>query len=435
MQAHRVRPHRAPGRGAASPDIAAISERIQALLDEVAVDQVGRVTFLLRLRSARELSGWRRSVGWFAALFGEAGAAGTPQHIGDTQLMRNSIRRASHSPSCRGTSCAAPWCRRRLADGVRIGARQRPRHDRARRPPAAPRRRPGRPPGPSQAAHLCPADRRGRRLYAAGGYAHIQFATIARRSGLTEADRVSLLPQVALLRAIFDTFGERLERAAETRRSAPSSRAARLEQLIASLVEFYGRIRSTPAALSSAPRGRALRRLESGDTALHRLRPLRAPLRCLRRLRHRGRRVLPGVRSQRSWRWSGRPVEFSTDHGRRYRAGAAGRVSLAERGREMAALITRAVIRRSLAGARTAPFRGADGNIDADGHVVEPAEFWARELRRRCAGAASPYAGTPTRARKKCTWTGGCCCRTGSSASAWRAGHSTTSARGCATPN
>ncbi len=33
------------------------------------------------------------------------------------------------------------------------------------------------------------------------------------------------------------------------------------------------------------------------------------------------------------------------DQGRRYRAGAAGHVSLAERGREMAALITRAVVR------------------------------------------------------------------------------------------
>jgi AcrR family transcriptional regulator len=111
-------------------------------------------------------------------------------------------------------------------------------------PPLGPRRRPGRPPGPSQAVLL-----RARlvdeasELYAAGGYARISFATVAERSGLTKATVFHYFPnKEALLRAVFEAFGERLERAAENWFDPPPhSHAARLERLVASLVDFYGR--------------------------------------------------------------------------------------------------------------------------------------------------------------------------------------------------
>jgi AcrR family transcriptional regulator len=219
-------------------------------------------------------------------------------------------------------------------------------------PPAAPRRRPGRPPGPSQAAHL-----RARlideasRLYAAGGYAHIRFATVAERSGLTKATVFHYFRnKEALLRAVFDAFGERLERAAENWFDPPpSSHAARLERLIASLVEFYGRdplnARILCHGLLEAER---LAVWSAGDPAL-------PPV-----FDHFVRRFVAFIASgiAAGEFFPERPMatimaiggvvlfEFMLpDQGRRYRAGAAGHVSLAERGREMAALITRAVVR------------------------------------------------------------------------------------------
>jgi AcrR family transcriptional regulator len=109
--------------------------------------------------------------------------------------------------------------------------------------PAA-RRRPGRPPGPSQAPQL-----RARlideasRLYAAGGASGLSFATVAARAGLTKPTVFHYFPnKAALLRAVFDALGERLQGAAENWFDAPpASYAARLDQLIAALVDFYGR--------------------------------------------------------------------------------------------------------------------------------------------------------------------------------------------------
>ena len=109
---------------------------------------------------------------------------------------------------------------------------------------AAPRRRPGRPPGPSQAAQL-----RARlideasRLYADGGSTGLSFATVAARTGLTKPTVFHYFPNKgALLWAVFDALGERLHRAAENWFDPPPpSYSARLDQLIAALVEFYGR--------------------------------------------------------------------------------------------------------------------------------------------------------------------------------------------------
>jgi len=216
-------------------------------------------------------------------------------------------------------------------------------------PPLGPRRRPGRPPGPSQAALL-----RARlvdeasQLYAAGGYARISFATVAERAGLTKATVFHYFPnKEALVRAVFEAFGERLERAAENWFDPPPrSHAARLERLVGSLVDFYGRD------------------------------PLHARILCHGLLETGGRRavgngsppvfdhfvrrfadfVAGGVAAREFY--PERPLatimaiggiilfEFMLpDQGRRYRSAAAGGVSLAERGREMAAVINRAVVR------------------------------------------------------------------------------------------
>ncbi|HSP98558.1 MAG TPA: TetR/AcrR family transcriptional regulator [Candidatus Dormibacteraeota bacterium] len=107
-----------------------------------------------------------------------------------------------------------------------------------------PRRGPGRPRGPSQAAQL-----RARlideasRLYADGGATGLSFAIVAARTGLTKPTVFHYFPNKgALLRAVFDALGERLQRAAENWFDPPpASYAARLDQLIAALVEFYGR--------------------------------------------------------------------------------------------------------------------------------------------------------------------------------------------------
>lgn len=109
---------------------------------------------------------------------------------------------------------------------------------------AAARRGPGRPRGPSQAPQL-----RARlideasQLYAAGGSNGLSFATVAARTGLTKPTVFHYFPnKEALLHAVFDALGERLQGAAENWFDPPpGSYAARLDQLVAALVEFYGR--------------------------------------------------------------------------------------------------------------------------------------------------------------------------------------------------
>jgi AcrR family transcriptional regulator len=106
------------------------------------------------------------------------------------------------------------------------------------------RRGPGRPPGPSQAPQL-----RARlvdeasQLYAEGGYGGLSFAVVAARAGLTKATVFHYFPNKdALLRAVFEAFGERLGAAAQNWFAPPpASHSARLERLVASLVDFYGR--------------------------------------------------------------------------------------------------------------------------------------------------------------------------------------------------
>lgn len=218
-------------------------------------------------------------------------------------------------------------------------------------PPLGSRRRPGRPPGPSQAAQL-----RARlvdeasQLYAGGGAARISFAAVAERAGLTKATVFHYFPNKdALLRAVFEAFGERLERAAENWFDPPpASHAARLERLVESLVDFYGRDPLHARILCHglleterlAPRGVAAPTPPVFDHFVRRFVEF----------------VAGGVAAGEFY--PDRPMatimaiggivlfEFMLpDRGRAYRDGAAGRVSLAERGREMAALINRAVVR------------------------------------------------------------------------------------------
>jgi AcrR family transcriptional regulator len=109
---------------------------------------------------------------------------------------------------------------------------------------AAPRRRPGRPRGPSQALQLrARLIEEASRLYADGGANGLSFATVAARTGLTKPTVFHYFPsKAALLRAVFDGLGERLQRAAENWFDAPpASYAARLDRLVAALVDFYGR--------------------------------------------------------------------------------------------------------------------------------------------------------------------------------------------------
>jgi AcrR family transcriptional regulator len=231
-------------------------------------------------------------------------------------------------------------------------------------PPLAPRRPPGRPPGPSQAAQL-----RARlvdeasRLYAAGGHGRISFATLAERAGLTKATVFHYFPNKdALLRAVFEAFGERLERAAESWfKPPPTSHAARLERLVESLVDFYGR---DPLHARILCHGL----LETG-----RLGPWRAgapaPPAFDRFVQRFIGFVAGGVAAGEFY--PDRPMatimtiggivlfEFMLpDGGRAYRDGAAGGVTLAERGREMATVINRAVVRPRARLRRRAPGSG-----------------------------------------------------------------------------
>jgi AcrR family transcriptional regulator len=69
------------------------------------------------------------------------------------------------------------------------------------------------------------------------------FATVAARTGLTKPTVFHYFPNKnALLGAVFDALGERLQGAAENWFDPPpASYTERLEQLIGALVEFYGR--------------------------------------------------------------------------------------------------------------------------------------------------------------------------------------------------
>jgi AcrR family transcriptional regulator len=219
-------------------------------------------------------------------------------------------------------------------------------------PPVAPRRRAGRPPGPSQATHL-----RARlvdeasRLYAAGGYEGISFATIAARAGLTKATAFHYFPnKEALLRAVFEAFGERLERAAEHWFDPPPpSHAARLERLVESLVDFYGR---DPLHARILCHGllEAERRGPWSITG-----PGAPPV-----FDHFVRRFVAFIQSgvAAGEFYPDRPLatimaiggivlfEFMLpDRGRAFRAADGRRIDLRERAREMAAVITRAVVR------------------------------------------------------------------------------------------
>lgn len=107
-----------------------------------------------------------------------------------------------------------------------------------------PRRRPGRPPGPSQAPQLrARLIEEASRLYADGGSNGLSFAAVAARAGLTKPTVFHYFPNKgALLQAVFEALGERLQRAAEGWFDAPpASYAARLDQLVLALVDFYGR--------------------------------------------------------------------------------------------------------------------------------------------------------------------------------------------------
>jgi AcrR family transcriptional regulator len=216
----------------------------------------------------------------------------------------------------------------------------------------APARRPGRPRGPSQAAQL-----RARligeasQLYAAGGSPGLSFATVAARSGLTKPTVFHYFPnKEALLRAVFDALGERLQGAAENWFDPPpASYAARLDRLIAALVEFYGRDplnarilchgllegeRLAPwrGAGGAAPPvfehflGRFVRFIAAGAAAgeFHGDRPLAIIM------------AIGGIVL----------FEFMLpDRGAAFRRGAFGATSLEQRGAEMATLIRRAVVR------------------------------------------------------------------------------------------
>lgn len=227
-----------------------------------------------------------------------------------------------------------------------------------------PRRRPGRPPGPSQAAQLrASLVDMASQLYAEGGYARISFAVLAQRAGLTKATVFHYFPsKEALLRAVFEAFGERLERAAEDWfDSPPHSHAQRLERLVESLVAFYGRdplnarilchglLETTLAPRSAAgvpaPSvferfvGRFAEFIAAGVAAgeFHADRPMATIM------------TIGGIIL----------FEFMLpDQGRAYRGGSAGRTSLAERGREMATVINRAVVRPGARLRRRSPRKG-----------------------------------------------------------------------------
>lgn len=255
--------------------------------------------------------------------------------------------------------------------------------------PLGPRRRPGRPPGPSQAARLrARLVEEAGQLYAAGGHARISFASVAQSTGLTKATVFHYFPKKdALLRAVFEAFGERLERAAENWFDPPpASHAARLERLVQSLVDFYGRDPLNARILCHglletqfAPGGRRAVGAVIGTSSPPHPAPtmtaggLAAPPVFDHFVRRFVEFIEAGIAAGEFY--PDRPLatimtiggivlfEFMLpDQGRQYRAGADGRVSLAARGQEMAAVINRAVVRPGVRWRRRSrPQRSARG--------------------------------------------------------------------------
>jgi AcrR family transcriptional regulator len=110
-------------------------------------------------------------------------------------------------------------------------------------PVAAPRR-PGRPPGPNQSERLRQRlIEEGGRLYAEGGYGGLTFASVAARTGVTKATVFHYFAnKEALVGAVFESLGRRLEEStAGLFDPPPAPHAARLQRVVGSLVEFYGR--------------------------------------------------------------------------------------------------------------------------------------------------------------------------------------------------
>ncbi|MDX2167814.1 MAG: TetR/AcrR family transcriptional regulator, partial [Deltaproteobacteria bacterium] len=221
------------------------------------------------------------------------------------------------------------------------------------RRPTSARRRPGRPPGPSQAPQLrVRLIEEASRLYAEGGSVGLSFAVVAARAGLTKATVFHYFPnKAALLRAVFEAFGARLERAAEGW-FAPrgGSHAARLDRLVEGLVAFYGR-----EPLNARMLGHAL--LEVAQRAPWYAGTDLAPLRSFDRfVQHFSAFIAAGVAAGEFY--PDRPMatimtiggiilfEFMLpDQGRAFRGGASGDISLAARTAEMRAVIARAVVR------------------------------------------------------------------------------------------
>lgn len=105
------------------------------------------------------------------------------------------------------------------------------------------RRRPGRPPGPSQRQQVHDGlVAEASRLYAGGGNAGLSYGLLAERCGITKATVFHYFPsKEALVYAVFDSMGRRLEAAARDWFEAPSeSYGDRLDHLVGSIVEFYG---------------------------------------------------------------------------------------------------------------------------------------------------------------------------------------------------
>jgi hypothetical protein len=214
-----------------------ICARVRDLLDEILIDEVGRhvpARLDARLAACRHPSARPALCRELAAQLHQRRARRGVDGRRDPPLLAGDHARTRPAPRVRPIAVLAARLRPRPGGGM--SAR------RALRPAA--RRRPGRPPGPSQAPQL-----RARlideasRLYAAGGASGLSFATVAARAGLTKPTVFHYFPnKAALLRAVFDALGERLQGAAENWFDAPpASYAARLDQLIAALVDFYGR--------------------------------------------------------------------------------------------------------------------------------------------------------------------------------------------------
>lgn len=214
------------------------------------------------------------------------------------------------------------------------------------------RRRPGRPPGPSQAARLRAAlVEQASALYAVGGYAGVSFAAVAERTGLTKPTVFHYFPtKDDLVRAVFESFGERLEQAAVGWFDPPpASHVARLERLVASLVHFYGREPINARILCHGL-------LEAERLAPWRIGDMAMPPVFDHFVRRFVDFIAAGARAGELY--GDRPMAvimaiggiilfelMLPDGGRAFRSGPTGEVSLDERAREMTALITRAVVR------------------------------------------------------------------------------------------